>query len=114
MNHIKTNQGIKAKFTAGHVIKVRSRQEISYNNDSFDRLGGVLMISQIWEYCGQNFRIFKVLNNFLDKYRYKTYKARTPLYILEGLICNGEVKSFEHRCDRSCYLLWHEDWLEKS
>jgi hypothetical protein len=111
---MKNNHPKKPQFAAGDAVKVRSRQEISKNVDSFDRLDGCLMMDQMWEFCGKGFKILKVVNNFFDEYVYKMYKVRSPLYILEGLICNGAVQSFEHGCDRSCYILWHEDWLEKS
>jgi len=110
---MKHNQVRKPQFAAGDAVKVRSRQEISKNVDSLDRLDGCFMMDQMWEFCGQGFKILKVVNNFFDEYLYKMYKVRSPLYILEGLICNGVVQSFEHGCDRSCYILWHEDWLEK-
>lgn len=42
------------------------------------------------------------------------HKTRFPLYILEELICDGYAKSLSFRCDRSCYFMWHEHWLENS
>jgi hypothetical protein len=114
MNHMKNNQGRKPKFAAGEAVKVRPKQEISKSVDSLGKLDGCLMMGQMWEFCGQRFKILKVVDNFFDEYQYRMYKVRSPLYILDGLICNGVVKSFEHKCDRSCYILWHEDWLEKS
>ena len=104
----------KPKFAPGDTVKVRSRQEISKSVDSLGTLDGCLMMNQMWEFCGQGFKILKVVNNFFDEYQYKMYKVRSPLYTLESLICNGVVQSFGHKCDRSCYILWHEDWLERS
>jgi hypothetical protein len=111
---MKNDQLEKPKFEAGDAVKVRPRQEISKTLNPVGRLDGCLMMDQMWEFCGQGFKILKVVDNFFDEYLYKMYRVRSPLYILEGLICNGVVKLFEHTCDRSCYILWHEDWLEKS
>jgi hypothetical protein len=111
---MKKNQLRRPKFTAGDTIKVRSKQEISKSVNPLGTLDGCLMMDQMWEFCGKGFKILKVVDNFFDEYQYRMYKVRSPLYILEGLICNGLVESFEHRCDRSCYILWHEDWLQKS
>ena len=111
---MENNQLRKPKFAPGDTVKVRSRQEISKSVDSLGTLDGCLMMNQMWEFCGQGFKILKVVNNFFDEYQYKMYKVRSPLYTLESLICNGVVQSFEHKCDRSCYILWHEDWLENS
>ena len=101
------------KYSIGDNVRVGSRERISQGLDSFNRLDGCLMMDQMWEFCGQGFKILKVVNNFFDERQYKMYKVRSPFYILEGLICNGMVDSFPERCDRSCYLLWHEKWLEK-
>jgi len=102
------------KFSIGDNVRVRSKEEILRNLSPINKLEGCLMMDQMWQFCGKGFKILKVVNNFFDEYQYKMYKVRSPLYILEGLICDGVVKSFEHGCDRSCYILWHEDWLEKS
>jgi hypothetical protein len=102
------------KFQIGDQIKVRSKDEISKTLDTFKRLDGCLMMDQMWGFCGRKSRVQKVVNNFFDEHKYKMYKIRAPLYLLEGLICSGVVEAFERRCDRSCYMLWHEDWLEKS
>lgn len=102
-----------AKFSVGNIVKVRSREEISQSLDSFSRHKGCLMMNQMWDSCRQGFKVLKVVNNFFDEYQYKMYRTHSPLYILDGLICDGVVASFDHRCDRSCYLLWHEEWLER-
>jgi len=102
------------KYSIGDNVRVRSKEEILRSLSPLNKLEGCLIMDQMWEFCGQGFKILKVVNNFFDEYQYKMYKVRSPLYILEGLICSGTVNSFEHKCDRSCYLLWHENWLEKT
>ena len=102
------------KFSVGDIVKVHTSEKISQTLNSLNKHEGCLMMDQMWQFCGKGFKILKVVNNFFDEYQYKMYKVRSPLYILDGLICDGVVKSFEHGCDRSCYILWHEDWLEQS
>jgi len=99
------------KFSAGEIVRIRAREEISRGLDPLGRHDGCLMMEQMWNYCGNSFNVLRIVNNFFDEYQFKMYKTRSPLYLLEGSICNGTVDSFEHRCDRSCYLMWHEDWL---
>ena len=79
-----------------------------------NKLGGCLFMDQMWECCEKEFKTLKVVKNLFDEHQCKMYKASLPLYILNGAICNGEVESFEHRCDHSCYFLWHEDWIVKA
>jgi hypothetical protein len=102
----------KAKFSAGDSVKIQSKEKIYQSLNSSNKLEGCFMMEEMWQYCGQHFKVLKVINNFFDEYQYRMYKPYSPLYILDGLICGGVVGSFGHRCDRSCYLLWHEEWLE--
>jgi hypothetical protein len=100
------------KFSVGEAVRVRSKETISQGLDLFNRLEGCLMMDQMWEYCGQRLNVIKVVNNVFDESRYKMLETRFPLYLLEGVICRGTVNSFEHKCDRSCYLVWHGEWLQ--
>lgn len=109
----KSRKDKKFQFKAGDFVRVRSAEIISQTFDNFSKLDGCLFMNQMWQYCEQKFKVSKVVKNFFDEHRYKMYKTRAPLYILGGIICNGITEAFDYRCDRSCYLLWHEEWLEK-
>lgn len=71
-------------------------------------------MNQMWEYCGKEYKVLKVVNHVFDEFRYRMHKTRLPFYIVEGLICNGNIRNLNLPCDRSCYFMWHEQWLEKS
>ena len=101
-------------YKKGDYVKVRSQESISRTLDAFNKLDGCFFMNQMYRFCGKKFLIIKVVINIFDERQCKMYKALTPLYILEDLICDGDIDSFSHRCDRSCYFLWHEDWLQKA
>lgn len=104
---------IKAtKFLEGNSIKVRAKEEIIKSLDSSKKRGGCLMMEQMWKYCGEVFKVKKVVRNIFDENEYKMYEVHSPFYILEGLICDGDVDPSGIKCDRSCFFLWHEEWLE--
>ncbi len=94
-------------------MRVASPERIRQFLDGSGKSDGCLLMPQMLGYCGRELSIQKVVENVFDERRLKMYTASGPLYILEGAICDGEISSFPHRCDRSCYLLWHEDWLER-
>jgi len=102
------------QYNVGDVIRIRSKENISKSLDYINKLEGCLFMEQMWKYCDSKFIVIKVVNNFFDEHKYKMFKTHSPLYILDGLICNGVVDTFDHRCDHSCYFLWHEKWLEKT
>lgn len=98
----------KARFALGDRVKVLAQEEILEKLES-DHLGNNLFMQQMWNYCGNEYNITKVIRNF---YHQRMKRSRVPLYMLEDLICDGMISSFTERCDRSCYFLWREDWLE--
>jgi hypothetical protein len=102
----------KPRWSTGEQIRVRTREEIEAGLDSQNKRDQCLMTEQMWDYCGQHFCVMKVVNHLFDERKNKLYRSHSPLYILENLICHGRTDIFPHRCDRSCYLLWHEDWLD--
>lgn len=101
------------KFHTGEIVYVRSKEEILKGLDTFNKRDGCLFMNQMWDFCGKEFKILKVVINLFDEYRFKMYKTHSPLYILYNVICNGVLEDFNQSCDRSCFLLWHEDWLVK-
>jgi hypothetical protein len=108
------NRAVKIpRFSEGDIVHIRAKEKIADGLDQYNEHEGCLMMEQMWEYCGKNYKVIKVVQNFFDEYKYTMYKVRSPLYILDGLICNGISKAFDRKCDRSCFLLWHEEWLEK-
>lgn len=105
---------MEMKYSVGDVVTIRSKEDVVETINPLNKKDGCLFMEQMWNYCGKNFRILKIVKNYFDEYRFKMFKVEPPLYILKDLICDGLVESLEHGCDRSCYFLWHEDWLEKS
>ena len=101
----------KVKFTVGEIVKIKPREEIRLNLSPDNKLEGCFFMDKMWEYCGQEVKIVKIVKSFWNNDR--MLKCRIPIYILEGLLCDGKIKSFDHQCDRSCFFLWHENWLEK-
>jgi len=100
-------------YREGDLVRIKRNEEIGSTLDPASKREGCPFTTQMAEYSGKEFKIIKTVKNFFDEHECKMYKVVPPLYILEGLICDGQVKSFTQRCDHSCYLLWHEDWLEK-
>lgn len=102
-----------SKYKVGNRVKVRSREEIQQTLHYPNHLDGCLFMNQMWNYCGKEYRIIKVVEHVFDEYELKMYNCLAPSYLLENVICDGNIDPFEHKCDRSCYILWQEMWLKK-
>jgi hypothetical protein len=101
-------------FKPGDMVRVRSREEVGVLLDSFSKTDGCLFMPRMWRSCDRHFKIVKIVDDIYDEYRAEMCRTRIPLYILEGAICDGDMEELDLRCDRTCYYLWHENWLEKS
>lgn len=106
-------RGRKPKLKAGESARVKSFGDIVTSLDPTGRLDGCLFTEQMKGYCGSRYAVLKTVRAFFNEHRQRTFRARVPLYILEGVICDGKTSEFSHECDHSCFLLWHENWLEK-
>lgn len=95
---------------AGDLVRVKSREEIEATLDYFHGLKGLVFMSEMWQYCDTQQRVFKPLVRFVDERELQVRKAR-GIVLLERLVCTG-TGGFGP-CDRSCFFFWREEWLEK-
>jgi hypothetical protein len=113
----KSKQQLAAKASAlegilkeGDLIRVRSFEEIKRTLDPFGELKGCAFLQEMRQYCGTEQKVFKVMHRFMDERDYKMKKTR-GLILLENVFCSGTPVFGP--CDRSCFLYWREEWLEK-
>jgi len=95
---------------AGELVRVRSREEIQATLDHFGRLKGCAFLHGMEPYCGTIQRVLKPMERFVDERDLRVKKCK-GLVLLEGVMCQG-VTTFG-RCDRSCFMFWREEWLER-
>ena len=94
----------------GDLVRVRSKEEIQITLNNWNQLKGCTFLEEMWPYCGTTQRIKKHVRRFLDERDYLMKKCK-GLVILEGVFCEG-TKDFG-KCDRSCFIFWRVEWLEK-
>lgn len=98
------------KLNSGDWVHVRSMEEIQSMLDPFKETKGCAFLEDMYKYCDTKQRVLKSMERFLDERDYKVKKVRGVI-LLENVICTG-TPAFG-RCDRSCFLFWREEWLEK-
>ncbi len=103
-----------ARFKEGETVRVKSRETISRSVGAAGRQDGLVFMDQMWGYCGQTYPVRKVVGSFFNEYRKRSIRPRVPLYVLDHLVCQGVNEGMPVTCDHGCFLLWHEDWLEKA
>lgn len=94
----------------GDIVCVKSNEEIKATLNRWNQLKGCAFMEEMWPYCGTTQRVYKRVEKFLDERDYQMKKC-SGIVILQGVICEG-TKDFGP-CDRSCFLFWREEWLQK-
>ena len=95
---------------SGDWVRVRSLKEIESTLDKDSQVRGCKFMPEMSKYCSTLKRILKPLNRFVDERDFRVKKT-SGIFILEGVMCQG-VADFGS-CDRACFYLWREEWLEK-
>jgi len=95
---------------AGDLVRVRSQEEIEATLNHWRQLRGCTFMPEMVEYCGTTQRVHKFMERFVDE-RDLRVKRCNGIILLEGVLCQGTADF--GRCDRSCFIFWREEWLEK-
>jgi len=93
---------------AGDWVQIRSKQEILATLDKSGRLDGLPFMPQMFKYCGQSFKIFKVAHKTCD-----TVNGTGGRWLAGGihlnLRCDGQAYG---GCQAACLIFWKEAWLK--
>ena len=100
-------------FSVGETTRVKLTDAILQLVGPDCMLDGCLFTPQMWGYCGTEHKVSRVVDSFFSERQKRTLRLRAPLYILDQLTCLGQADNITLTCDHACFLLWHEDWLEK-
>ncbi len=112
MSYRDTTKNIKSLLLKeGDLVRVKSKEEIRATLDNLGKLKGCsFMESEMSPYCGSVHHVHKSMERFVDERELRVKKCK-GLILLDGVMCQGTT-SFG-RCDRSCYIFWREEWLER-
>lgn len=95
----------------GDLVCVKTKEEIKSTLNHLGKLKGCsFMENEMSPYCGTVHRVHKSMERFVDERELRVKKCK-GLVLLEGVMCQGTTAF--GRCDRSCFVFWREEWLER-
>ncbi|MBZ5676604.1 MAG: hypothetical protein LAP61_20390 [Acidobacteriia bacterium] len=97
-------------FRAGEWVEVRSKEDILRTLDNRGQLEELPFMPEMFEFCGQRFRVFKRAHKTCDPPN--GFGGRRMLHAvhLEGVRCDGKAHG---GCEARCLVFWKEAWLKK-
>ena len=101
----------KLDLKAGDWVVVRSRQEILRTLDRNGQLEGLPFMPEMFEACGQRFRVFKRAHKTCDPPSGVQGRQMPNAVHLDEFRCNGTAHG---GCQAKCLVFWKEAWLERA
>jgi hypothetical protein len=93
----------------GDWVEVRSKAEILRSLDKNGRLESLPFMPQMFEYCGQRFKVYKRAHKTCDTVSPSPAGRRLADAVHLDLRCDGKAYG---GCQTACLLFWKEAWLK--
>lgn len=106
---LKRTPTLTLNLRPGELVEVRTKEDILATLDEAGRNRGLIFNAEMLEYCGKRFRVLKRVDRMINE-KTKRVRQLSNTVILEGAICDGKASG---GCQRNCYCLWREIWLER-
>lgn len=100
-----------SKLRAGDWVEVLSKDEILSTLDERGRLDGLPFMPQMFQHCGQRFKVFQRAHKTCDTivYNWDSPGRSVPDGIHLNLRCDGKAYG---GCQAACLIFWKEAWLK--
>ena len=95
---------------AGEWVEVCSREQILRTLDRNGQLEGLPFMPEMFEACGQRFRVFKRAHKTCDPPNGMQGRRMLRAVHLEEFRCNGAAHG---GCQAKCLVFWKEAWLKR-
>jgi hypothetical protein len=111
MHDASTRNQDASSFICDEWVEVRGRAEILATLDENGRLDGLPFMPEMFEFCGQRFKVFKRAHKTCDPPSGLRGRRMDSAVHLEGVRCTGK----DHGgCQAACLIFWKNAWLKKA
>jgi hypothetical protein len=97
------------KTRAGDWVEVRSKEEILRTLDKSGRLDGLPFMPQMFNYCGQRFRVHSSAYKTCDTVSGHYVGRSLPDAVHLNMRCDGQAYG---GCQAGCLIFWKNAWLK--
>ena len=100
------------EFAPGELVRIRSKDEIARTLGRDGKNKGLWFDREMAPYCGKTVRILRKVERIIDEPTGKMIELKNDCYMLEGIICKGDLSFARRFCPRAIYPYWRACWLE--
>jgi hypothetical protein len=94
---------------SGDWVEIRTKEEILASLDKLGRLEGMPFMPQMFQYCGQRFRVYKRAHKTCDTVTGKFVGRGLSDAVHLDIRCDGQAYG---GCQAACLIFWKEAWLK--
>ncbi|WP_271565315.1 hypothetical protein [Bradyrhizobium sp. CCBAU 11386] len=98
-----------SRLRSGDWVEVRSKAEILRTLGKNGCLEGLPFMPQMFQYCGQRFRVYKRAHKTCDTVTGNSLGRKLPDGVHLDLRCDGKAYG---SCQAACLIFWKEAWLK--
>jgi hypothetical protein len=95
----------------GTLVQVRSRNEIAESLDAKGMNRGLWFDREMVPHCGKTYPVKRRVERFIDEKTGKLIQLKSDCYVLDGVVCSGDLNEGKWFCRRAIYPWWREAWL---
>jgi hypothetical protein len=96
----------------GTLVQIRSRSEIAPTLDAVGKNKGLWFDREMVPFCGKTFSVKRRVERFIDEGTGRLVQLKSDCYILDGVVCSGDLNEGKWFCRRAIYPWWREAWLQ--
>jgi hypothetical protein len=102
----------RTELKPGDLVQVRPKREISRTLDVGGKCRGLWFDREMLPYCGETHAVKRKVQRFINEQTGAMVELESDCYILDGVVCRGEVSEARWFCPRAIYPWWREAWLD--
>lgn len=97
----------------GDLVQVRSKDEVAETLDANGKTRGLWFDREMLPYCGETHTVKQRVERLIDDRTGRMIELASDCYILDGVVCRGDVSYGRWFCPRAIYPYWRGCWLRR-
>lgn len=96
---------------AGDLVQVRPLAEIEQTLDAAGKNRGLQFDAEMVPFCGQTRTVSRQVKRFVDERTGELVELNSDCFVLDGVVCSGDLSDRRWLCPRAIYPWWRAAWL---